>query len=211
MQPATRTPAFVLGAVLALGMPAFAQPPPSPISAPSPVMTMAPAPTNTSAPVQPPAPQQTPHPAKIKTLKRDSISLSQMTYGLTHAPQELAALGRIKKIDFNNVRIVRVNPLLRARLHLLAQSDVQTLVLDNVFARQDAMLAQTNGANSPIAGLQNVLANINVTDALSTILNRSTTNAGIPLAEVLRSNRIAISQVVGVYVNGFSFINAILK
>lgn len=203
-------PAILLGAVLAASAPALAQTSPAPVASPEPAMTMAPAPVETSAPTQTSAPQEQPHP-KIKTLKRGSLSLSQMTYGLTHPAQELKALRQIKKISFDNIRIVKVNPLLRTRLHLRAQDDVQMLALDNVFALQDAMLAQTNGSNSPIANLQNVLANINVSNALNNILNGSTVNVGVSLADVLNGNKIAISQVLGVYVNGFSFINTIVK
>lgn len=210
MKLAMHIPGVLLGAVLAVSAPAFAQSSPAPVASPEPAMTMAPAPVETSAPVQTSAPQEKPHP-KIKTLKRGSLSLSQMTYGLTHPAQELKALRQIKKISFDNIRVVKVNPLLRARLHLRAQDDVQTLALDNVFALQDAMLAQTNGSNSPIANLQNVLANINVSNALNNILNGSTVNVGVSLADVLNGNKIAISQVLGVYVNGFSFINTIVK
>lgn len=209
MKNTLRLSALTLGTLLALGGTAFAQTTPAATTSPEPVMTMAPAPT--SAPAATTAPEPVNAKGKIKKLQTGTLPFSQMSYGITHPVQELQALRKIKKIDFNNIRVVKVSPLMKARLRLHADSGGQTVALDSVFQVQDAMIAQTNGSNSPIANLQYVLANINVSNALNNILNGSSVAANVSLADVLNGNKIGIGQVLGVYVHGFSIINTIIK
>jgi uncharacterized protein YfaQ (DUF2300 family) len=216
MKNTLKLSALTLGTLLALGTTALAQTAPAATVSPEPAMTMAPAPS--AAPETTAAPAATTAPAasvkahgKIKKLQTGSLPFSQMSYGITHPVQEIQALRKIKKIDFNNIRIVKVSPLLKARLRLHADTDAQTVALDSVFQVQDAMIAQTNGSNSPIANLQYVLANINVSNALNNILNGSNVGVNVSLADVLNGNKIGISQVLGVYVHGFSIINTIIK
>lgn len=209
MKNTLRLSALTLGTLLALGGTAFAQTTPAATTSPEPVMTMAPAPT--SAPAATTAPEPVNAKGKIKKLQTGTLPFSQMSYGITHPVQELQALRKIKKIDFNNIRVVKVSPLMKARLRLHADADTQTVALDSVFQVQDAMIAQTNGSNSPIANLQYVLANINVSNALNNILNGSSVAANVSLADVLNGNKIGIGQVLGVYVHGFSIINTIIK
>lgn len=213
MKNTLKLSALTLGTLLALGGTAFAQTTPSATATPEPAMTMAPAPAATPEATAAPATTTAPVKAhgKIKKLQTGSLSFSQMSYGLTHPVQELQALRKIKKVDFNNIRVVKVSPLMKARLRLHADADAQTVALDSIFQVQDAMIAQTNGSNSPIANLQYVLANINVSNALNNILNGSNVGVNVSLADVLNGNKIGISQVLGVYVHGFSIINTIIK
>lgn len=215
MKNTLKLSALTLGTLLAFGGTAFAQTTPAATTSPEPVMTMAPAPSTAPAATSAPAPTTAPEPGKakgkIKKLQMGTLPFSQLSYGITHPVQELQALRKIKKIDFNNIRIVKVSPLMKARLRLHADADAQTVALDSVFQVQDAMIAQTNGSNSPIANLQYVLANINVSNALNNILNGSSVTANVSLADVLNGNKIGIGQVLGVYVHGFSIINTIIK
>jgi hypothetical protein len=78
---------------------------------------------------------------------------------------------------------------------------------------QTSPLPSSNGSNSPIAVLQYVLANINVSNALNnvSVLNNSNVNVGVSLQDVLNGNKISIGQVAGIFVNGLGIITTITK
>ena len=147
---------------------------------------------------------------KIKQLKTGTLTFSQVAYAMTHQAAEIKQVKAMKKVDFNNVRVVKLSSAFKLRLHLHVDTGAQTLAYDPFFVT-DAMVAQTNGSNSPIANLQYVLANINVSNALNNILNGSNIGVNVSLADVLNGNKIGLSQVLGVYVNSFGIINTIIK
>ncbi len=140
------------------------------------------------------------------------MSFAQVAYALTHQASEIKQVRAMKKVSFDNVRVIKLSSAFKTRLHIHVDSGEQMVAMSDPFALQDAMtIAQTNGSNSPIANLQNVLANINVSNALNNVLNGSNVGVNVSLADVLNANKIGIGQVLGVYVHGFSFINTIIK
>ena len=195
---------------------------------PEPAATSSPAAVQSEAPTVAPTPMHslsTPSPKpQYKKLKTATLSTSQLTYALTHQVSEAKQLTRMKKINFDNLRIVKLSgPKLNLlqRLHIRVDSGEQTLAYDPfLVADTQQVIAQatsapplptTNGNNSPIQYLRDVLANINVSNALNNLLNNSTVSATVSLSNVLNNNKIAIGQVVGIYIGGGGLINTIIK
>jgi hypothetical protein len=206
-------------------------PPPSPVSEPSaaPAMTMAPAPA-TAAPVQTmaPAPAMTKAPAtsggtakptaaQIKKIPAGSLSVSDLRYGLTHPLQEANKVRAMKKVSFDKLRVYRLSAGLKSILKVGdANADIPALAILGPgveIAQTTGPLPGTNGSNSPIAYLQYVLANINVSNALNNVnvLNNANVNVGVSLQDVLNGNKISIGQVAGIFVNGLGIITTITK
>jgi hypothetical protein len=216
-------PSLAILAVLAISGTAAAQTTPAPTatdvptSVPSQAATASPAPMRTMVTAPPSAKPQ------IKKLKTATLSTSQLTYALTHQVSEAKQLAHMKKINFDNIRIVRLTgPKLNLlqRLHIRVDTGEQTVAFDPFMAvdtqsvvaqATSAPLPATNGNNSPIQYLHNVLANINVSNALNNLLNNSTVNANVSLSNVLNNNKIAIGQVVGIYIGGGGIINTVIK
>jgi len=148
----------------------------------------------------------------IKKLKEATLPFGQVKYALTHPLQEAKQLRNLHTVKFENIRVVRLS-----KLHIkgLKAMNVDLLVARNAFGTPAEVAAitlpSTNGSNSPIQYLQDVLANINVSNALNDVLNNSTLNLNVSLSDVLNNNKIAIGQVVGVYVGGGGLINTIVK
>ena len=225
---------------LAQSSPAPAAPPPTPMTEPSagPAMTMAPAPA-TAAPVQTmaPAPAMTKAPspaggasakptagtsakptaAQIKKIPNGSMSTSDLRYALTHPLQEANKVRGMKKISFDKLRVYRLSSGLKSILKVGdANADIPALAILGPgveIAQTSGPLPGTNGSNSPIAYLQYVLANINVSNALNNVnvLNNSNVNVGVSLQDVLNGNKISIGQVAGIFVNGLGIITTITK
>jgi hypothetical protein len=183
--------------------------------APSPQATMAPVPVATNTP----AATATPHPAatnsgkhlgQIKKIPKGNLSLVQVTYGLTHLPQEISSLRKLHKVKFSNLRVQRVPTTLHKLIHT-SQIAVPVVAYEPV-TLSDA-LAQTPAPTAAPSGLLgsllNIIANINISDALNNALNGNTVD--LSLSNVLNGNKIAIGQVVGVYVGGAGIITTLLK
>jgi len=197
-------------ALVALGVagyaivPAWAQTTPLP----SPQATLAPTPAATSAPeptARPPVNR-----GKVKKLAAGTLSLSQVSYALTHMPQEINSLRKVHKVKFANLRVQRVPTTLR-RLMRTSQTDGALLAyepqtLSDALAQTAAPSAAPGGL---LGSLLNIIANINVSDALNNALNGNTVN--VSLSNVLNGNKIAIGQVVGVYVGGGGIITTLIK
>lgn len=192
--------------------------------APAPAATPLLTPTNNPEPTA--KPEATTVPAKklqVKHLKTATLPTRQIAYALTHQLSEAKQLAHMKTIDFDHLRVVRLNGATKGGLlrlfHLRVDSGERTELLAAApFALADATIAQatpapsiTNGDNSPLQFLHNVLANINVSNALNNLLNNSTVSANVSLQNVLNNNKIAIGQVVGIYIGGGGFINTIIK
>lgn len=217
----------------AIGTPARAQVPPptaspaasAPPNEPGAAASTAPsttAPAETMAPAPSPAATTKPKPSsnpgqqkgKIKKLKEGTLSYSQVTYAISHPLQEAKQLGKLHTVNFNNIRVVRLSKLGIKGLHAM---NLELTIADESFgtpvqvAQTTPNLPTTNGNNSPIQYLRDVLANINVSNALNNLLNNSNVNVNVSLSDVLNNNKIAIGQVVGVYVGGGGLINTIVK
>ena len=187
---------------------------------PAPMATEAPATAepSTSAPMRTmaPEPRATEKPQySYKKIKTGSLTLSQMAYGLTHQVSEAKQLASMKKINFDNLRVVKLPAVLKLRYHVYAPAAIvayEPLVgLDAMLAQSAPPMPNNNGNNSPVQYLHNVLANINVSNALNNILNNSNVNVAVSLSNVLNNNKIAIGQVVGIYVGGGGLINTIVN
>lgn len=171
----------------------------------SPQATLAPIPSASPAPAQTTAPNPASgnpqnhgkHLGQVKKLRSGTLTLAQVRYALTHPAQEAAKLRATKSVKFENLRVYRVSPSLRKTLHASASE-----VAYAPFMLQDAV-AQTSG--NP---LLNILANINVSDALNNALNGNTVD--LTLNDILNANNIGIGQVVGVYVGGGGIITTII-
>jgi hypothetical protein len=187
---------FIASCVLA-ATPAFAQTTP----APSPLATAAASPAPTTAPVATNAPVQTnpgKHLGQVKKLRAGTLTNAQVRYALTHAAQEAAQLRKIHTVKFDNLRVYRAPSGLLKQLHASAS------IVAYVPMRLSDAVAQTSGFDSFL----NIFANINVQDALNNTLNNN--NVTLNLTDVLNGNKIAIGQVVGVYVNSGGVITTII-
>jgi hypothetical protein len=193
----------------------------SPVPAPA-----APAPTTMSEPTNAPAssaPKSTPSSGgtgakpQIKQLKSGSLTRSQVVYGLTHQVQAAKQLAKMKTVNFDNLRVYKLPASLKAVLKV-SDADAQAIALAQLgngvqIAQTSPALPSTNGNNSPIQYLRDVLANINVSNALNNlnVLNNSNVNVNVALSNVLNNNKISIGQVVGLYIGGGGIITTITK
>ena len=211
---------------------------PAPASSPMPMTTQAPAPASTpaampnSAPSAPASPSSgggatrstggapaggTPAGGKIKQLKSGSLSRSEVVYGLTHQVQAAKQLLKMKTVNFDNLRVYKLPASLQSVLKVSEadQHAIAVAMLGNGIrlAQTTPPLPTSNGNNSPIQYLRNVLANINVSNALNNlnVLNNSNVNVNVALSNVLNNNKISIGQVVGLYIGGGGIITTITK
>ncbi len=154
---------------------------------------------------------------KIKQIKSGTLSRSQVVYGLTHQVQEAKQLLKLKTINFDNLRVYKLPTTLQSALKVSAadQHAIAVAMLGNGIqvAQTTPALPSSNGNNSPIQYLRNVLANINVSNALNNlnVLNNSNVNLNVALSNVLNNNKISIGQVVGLYIGGGGIITTITK
>jgi hypothetical protein len=100
----------------------------------------------------------------------------------------------------------------------VSDADTQAITLAMLgngieLAQTTPALPATNGNNSPIQYLRDVLANINVSNALNNlnVLNNSNVAVNVALSNVLNNNKISIGQVVGLYIGGGGIITTITK
>lgn len=180
---------------------------------PSPQATIAPSPSATMAPAATPHPAATnrgKHLGQIKKIPAGNLSIGQVTYALTHMPQEISALRKLHKVRFANLRVQRVPTTLRRlmRTSQIASPVVayEPITLNDALAQTPAPTAAPSGL---LGSLLNIIANINISDALNNALNGNTVT--LTLNNVLNGNKIAIGQVVGVYVGGAGIITTLLR
>jgi len=144
------------------------------------------------------------HTGKVKKLKEATLTASQIKYAFTHLKQTADSLRKMHTVDFNKIRIVRASKL---NVHAYIDGFAQPVTV----AQTGITFPTINGSNSPLQYLQDVLANVTVSNALNNTLNNSTLNLNVSLSDVLNGNNIAIGQVVGVYVGGGGIINTVIK
>jgi|GEM_PF-2776265 len=152
---------------------------------------------------------------KVKTIKSGTLTRSQAVYGLTHQVQAAKQLLKMKTINFDNLRVYKLPTTLKSVLKV-GDADTQAIALAMLgngiqVAQTTPNLPATNGNNSPIQYLRDVLANINVSNALNNlnVLNNSNVNVNVALSNVLNNNKISIGQVVGLYIGGGGIITTI--
>jgi hypothetical protein len=155
--------------------------------------------------------------ADVKKIKSGSLSRSQVVYGLTHQVQAAKQLLKMKTVNFDNLRVYKLPTSLQSVLKVSAadQQAIAVAMLGNGIqvAQTTPALPSSNGNNSPIQYLRDVLANINVSNALNNlnVLNNSNVNLNVALSNVLNNNKISIGQVVGLYIGGGGIITTITK
>jgi hypothetical protein len=154
--------------------------------------------------------------ANVKKIPNGTLSTADLRYGLTHPLQEANKVRQLKTISFSKLRVYRLSTGLKSMLKIGdANADIPVLAVlgPGTLIAQTTGLPGTNGNNSPIAYLQYVLANINVSNALNNVnvLNNSNVNVGVSLQDVLNGNKISIGQVAGIFVNGLGIITTITK
>jgi hypothetical protein len=154
---------------------------------------------------------------KVKQLKSGSLSRSQVVYGLTHQLQAAKQLLKMKTVNFDNLRVYKLPSSLKSMVKL-SDAEQQGIVLAMLgngvqLAQTTPPLPTSNGNNSPIQYLRDVLANINVSNALNNlnVLNNSNVNVNVALSNVLNNNKISIGQVVGLYIGGGGIITTITQ
>jgi len=155
------------------------------------------------------------HLGQIKKIRSGSLTRSQVLYGVTHQLQAAKQLAKMKTINFDNLRVYKLPSSLKSMVKL-SDADSRALTLALIgsgvqVAQTDPNLPSSNGSNSPIQYLRNVLANINVSNALNNlnVLNNSNVNVNVALSNVLNNNKISIGQVVGLYIGGGGIITTI--
>ena len=153
----------------------------------------------------------------IKKIASGSLTRSQVLYGLTHQVAAAKQLVKMKTIDFTKLRVYKLPTSLQSMVKLsdANQQAIVTAMLGTgtLVAQTTPALPSSNGNNSPIQYLRDVLANINVSNALNNlnVLNGSNVNVNVALSNVLNNNKISIGQVVGLYIGGGGIITTITK
>ncbi|MBV8367836.1 MAG: hypothetical protein JO036_02715 [Candidatus Eremiobacteraeota bacterium] len=160
---------------------------------------------------------KSPAPGQYKKIKSGTLTRSQVLYGLTHQVAAAKQLLKMKTVNFNNLRVYKLPTSLKT-MFKVSDADTQALALALLgngvqVAQTTPSLPSTNGNNSPIQYLRDVLANINVSNALNNlnVLNNSNVNLNVALSNVLNNNKISIGQVVGLYIGGGGIITTITK
>jgi hypothetical protein len=154
-------------------------------------------------------PGEVPPGAQVKALKNGSLTRAQVVYGLTHQAQEAKQVAKVKTVDFNRLRVYRLPTSLKTMFHV---SDAESEALVVALLGEGVQVAQTtpavpgtNGSNPPMQHLRDVLANVDVSNALEN------SHVNVALPNVLSANKISIGQVVGVYVGSGGIITTITK
>jgi hypothetical protein len=186
-------------------------PPMAPTAAPAPKATMSTNPNAGTAPGN-----NGKHLGQIKKIPNGAMSTTDLRYAITHPLQEANKVRQIKSVSFDKLRVYRLSSGLKSMLKIGdANADIPVLAVlgPGTLIAQTSGLPGTNGSNSPIAYLQYVLANINVSNALNNVnvLNNSNVNVGVSLQDVLNGNKITIGSVAGIFVNSLGIITTITK
>jgi hypothetical protein len=154
---------------------------------------------------------------QIKKIQSGTLTRTQVLYGLTHQVQAAKQLLKMKTVNFSNLRVYKLPTTLQSVLKV-SDADQRAIAVailgDGIrVAQTTPALPSSNGNNSPIQYLRDVLANINVSNALNNlnVLNGSNVNVNVALSNVLNNNKISIGQVVGLYIGGGGIITTITK
>lgn len=185
--------------LLTFALQATPAPSPQPAHTATPAASPAPA-ASSAASAQPQATKPPRTRAKsFKAIPHASLTRAQVKYALTHQLESARKLRALRTIKFSNLRVYK-----------LSSSDLQLLHADASTVAYQPFAVQDAVAQSGVLGsFLNLIANVNVSDALNGSLNGNTVNAS--LSDVLNGNNIAIGQVVGVYVNGGGIITTLIK
>jgi hypothetical protein len=190
---------MLIALTLALSLQATPAPSPQPTQAATPAASASPA--STASPAAAPQPTKPPRARMSKSYKKlahGTLTGAQIKYALTHQLESANKLRAMHSIKFENLRVYK-----------LSASDLKYLHADaSTVAYQPFRLSDAVAQSGVLGSFLNLIANVNVSNALNGSLNGNTVNAS--LSDVLNGNNIAIGQVVGVYVNGGGIITTLI-
>jgi hypothetical protein len=150
------------------------------------------------------------HLGQLRRLQAASLGDSQIAYALGHEQQSIARLRSMRTIDASRVRIIRLTPTQKARFHVSMMSGA--VAYEAFTATDSPVVAQIFNTNNPlIQQLQQLIAGILVTNAINNTLGGSTGGgATATLAQILLSNGIPLSSLLGVFFDPSGILNAIV-
>jgi|GEM_PF-4217669 len=151
------------------------------------------------------------HLGQLRKLQAATLSTSQIAYALGHQQASIARLRAMRTIDASRVRIVRLTPSQKARFHISMLSG--TLAYEPFTATDSSShVAQIFNTNNPLLQqLQSIIAGMVVTNAINRTLGGSTGgSATSTLAQILLSNGIPLSSLLGVFFDPSGILNAIV-
>lgn len=150
------------------------------------------------------------HLGQLRRLQVATLGDSQIAYALGHERQNIARLRSMRTIDASRVRIVRLTPSQKARFHVSMMSG--GLAYEPFSATDSPVVAQIFNTNNPlIQQLQQLIAGMLVTNAINNTLGGSTGgSATATLAQILLSNGIPLSSLLGVFFDPSGILNAIV-
>jgi hypothetical protein len=156
-------------------------------------------------------------------LKHITLPTTQLRYALGHQREAADKLKAMKTIPLSKLTIVSLSQgtVSAPRTTQSGTSGSNTQSGSGQMSGSSAGTTQSGSSNSPSGGsvltgaggvslnnsqiqyLHNVLANVNVSDALN--------NVTVSLSNVLNNNNISIGQVIGLYIGGGGNVTAITK
>jgi hypothetical protein len=151
------------------------------------------------------------HVGQLRRLPVATLGDSQIVYALGHEQQSIARLRSMRNIDASKVRIIRLTPAQKARFHV---SMLSGGVAYQPFTMLDSStnVAQIFNTNNPLLQqLQQLIAGMLVTNAINNTLGGSNGGgATATLAQILLSNGIPLSSLLGVFFDPSGILNAIV-
>jgi hypothetical protein len=152
------------------------------------------------------------HLGQLRKLQVATLGDSQIAYALGHEQQSIARLRSMRSIDASRVRIIRLTPAQKARFHV---SMTGGALAYQPFTETDSyspVVAQIFNTNNPLLQqLQQLIAGMLVTNAINNTLGGSTGGgATATLAQILLSNGIPLSSLLGVFFDPSNILNAIV-
>jgi hypothetical protein len=151
------------------------------------------------------------HYGQLRRLPVATLGDSQIAYALGHEQQSIARLRSMRRIDASRVRIIRLTPAQKARFHV---SMLNGGVAYQPFTMLDTStnVAQIFNTNNPLLQqLQQLIAGMLVTNAINNTLGGSNGGgATATLAQILLSNGIPLSSLLGVFFDPSGILNAIV-
>lgn len=151
------------------------------------------------------------HYGQLRRLQVATLGDAQIAYALGHEQQSITRLRSMRRIDASRVRIVRLTAAQKARFHVSMLGDG---VAYQPFALRDTgtNVAQIFNTNNPLLQeLQQIVAGMLVTNAINDTLGGSNSGgATATLAQILLSNGIPLSSLLGVFFDPSGILNAIV-
>ena len=154
------------------------------------------------------------HLGQLRHLRTGTLPDSQVIYALQHQSIYVARLRAMRTIDYSNIRIVRVSPKVKQRLHISVFDDTMLAYESGLRGGDGSVqVAQIfGGSNSGLLQqLEAIVAGIVVSNAINNATGGNLGGgAGASLAQVLLSSGSPLSDLLGVYLGGNGILNALV-